>query len=34
MQKNGVVVPGVPAIFQVGLTTRHDVLETFGLEVE
>ena len=34
MQKNGVMAPGIPAIFQVGLTTRYNVLETFRLETE
>ena len=27
-------MPGIPAIFQLGLTTRHNILETFRLEAE
>ena len=32
MQKNRVMTPGLPAIFQVGFTTRHCALETFRLQ--
>ena len=34
MQKNGVMATGIPTIFQVGLATRHNVLETFRLVAE
>ena len=34
MQKKRVIAPGIPAIFQVGLATRHNVLDTFRLETE